>query len=223
MAAAFVQSATGTGNLANPVTVTINGVTAGNTLIVGITNGSARTVNTVTDGTNSYAAVGSQVSDSRDTNYRFDIYEAPNVAAGNFTISVDFTGGGAFEEELIVHEVSGLGTTFNLDQSGSAETASTSPSVSTGSSTTQDGDYLFAMIQDTSGTAAARWSQGSGYTERAEDFTNGSVESEDQVQTTAGATSATWTQNNSGNALARLIAVKAAAAGGGGRSWILTR
>lgn len=186
--------------------------TAGNFIAVTIRGGLSNSqVFTVKDSNSNTYKQAKQIGSSGSA-VTSAIYYAENVKGGANTITVTMTVSGPLRIDIL--EYSGVATSNSLDGTAAATTTSTSPN--TGSlTTTASGDLLLAMVSTADSTT---FTAGSGYAIR--DFVpaepNTKLVTEDQVQSTAGAASATATLNPSSNWGAILAAFKAAGGTGGG-------
>lgn len=193
MSGAYVNSAKG--NQANGTTVaaTLNGVTAGNTLIVlfVVNNGFNRA--TTSPVTSSPAETWTERIHST-LNDDISIYEASNVAGGNYTITCHEQGATNNTMGCDVHEVSGLVLAGAFDKSAAGSGTSVTPSSGNTATLTQADEYVFGGAGRLTGTGS--WTAGSGYNLRqnATDPTNGSAQaSEDKSVLATTAVSATFT------------------------------
>jgi hypothetical protein len=114
---------------------TINGVTAGNTILALIssidTNGATRSLNSLSDGQGSYATDASQGGNG----VLCVVASLFNANSGSHTVSVTLSGSGtACQGHMYVVEVSGIGTSNSLDQT--AGTTANSQPMSTGATGT---------------------------------------------------------------------------------------
>lgn len=216
MAAAFFQQAS-TRNFPGAAqdTVAIT-ATAGHAfaLYVGWTT-AAVTLNSIDDSKgNTWTLKNNPTTDAG--NGRMALAYAYNVAGGATTITVHYSGDPGLNV-IMLHEVSGIDTASDpFDASGAScpgGTGAGAISVSTSSNTTQNGDYLFAGVFDNQ-TNDGGITVGTGYTKRVDLNASSSGISEDQVQATAGATSAGFTMSAFSHPMLGVLALKAAAAGG---------
>src|SRR2546422_849983 len=114
--------------------------------------------------------------------------------------------GASVSWEIAIHEYSGVATTSALDQQNGATGNSSSPS--SGSVTPSvNGELIFGWTANSFGVNS--YTAGTGFTQRQSDLAF--YASEDQVQGTAGAISATWAQGgSSAQWAAKVLAFKAA-------------
>jgi hypothetical protein len=122
-------------NAAVTRSATITGVTAGNTIIALIssvdTNGSVRSLSSLSDGQGSYTTDASQSGNG----CLCVVASLFNANAGSHTVSVTLSGAGAFSYGyMYVVEVAGIGTSDSFDQS--AGTTGNSLTMSTGATGT---------------------------------------------------------------------------------------
>ena len=140
------------------------------------------------------------------------IYYAENIKGGANTITVSDTVSGPLRFAIL--EYSGVATSNSLDATATATATSTSPNSGT-VNTTANGELLLAAIASTNSQA---FTGGSGYT--VEDLVpaapNAKLITEDQIQTAAGAASASATISSSDAWGAALASFKAASAGTAG-------
>lgn len=193
MSGAYVNSAAGNQANGTTATATLNGVTAGNTLIVlfVVNNG----FNCAT--TNPITSTPSETWTQRihsTLNDDISVYEASNVAGGNYSIVGHEQGATANTMGVMVHEVSGLVTAGAFDKSAAGSGTSVTPSSGNTATLTQADEYVFGGAGRLSGTGS--WTAGSGYTQRQNftDATNGSAQaSEDKNVAATTAVAATFT------------------------------
>jgi hypothetical protein len=137
------------------ITLTLNGVSAGNTLILLVTysdsSSNATRVGAITDTNNNNwnngVAGDAQATESHSS---VTIYSAYNVAAGNTTVTVpnnSASTNGAIAAVLI--EITGVATSLVLDAAtiGTAEGASTGPVTAVGGTPTSTGDLQFVAME----------------------------------------------------------------------------
>ncbi len=127
-----------------------------------------------------------------------------NAASGTTTVTFNFSASVSWE--IAIHEYSGVATTSALDQQNGATGNSSSPS--SGSVTPSvNGELIFGWTANSFGVNS--YTAGTGFTQRQSDLAF--YASEDQVQGTAGAISATWAQGgSSAQWAAKVLAFKAA-------------
>jgi hypothetical protein len=229
MAASVVQShgaeiiggtAAGSGTIA-----TSSNVTANNWIAVCLTWMGSTTGITVagagTRGDTSYTVIGPQYSppDTGAQNGYSAILYAKVTSAGTETVTLTFSGGTATHAEATIVEMGGIVATSPLDASGTVASGLVSglATVNTSANTTQNGDLVVAVFFDNE--FLDELGAGTGYSLLdSNPLPSGSGYSlaEYQVQSTAGATSATATDvsfpTGSGNFTASIAAFAPAAA-----------
>ena len=108
---------------------------------------------------------------------------------------------------MSVHEVSGIASSNPVDTSAYV-TNESGTGVSVGPmTTTQDGDYIFAVADNDSGSNTI--SGNSPYTQRAI-ASPYKLQTQDYVQSSAGSVSSTWTMSGTNDAIAQIVGFKAA-------------
>ena len=222
---AYVQSASisSDGTTSTTVAVTFgSNVTAGNLIALFVVfNSGANIIDTVADSLgNTYVLADTAVGFAGDSHAT---YYAKNITGGACTVTVTLTASVGYRS-LVVHEASGLDTTAPLDQHvintqttpGTGANAVTSGSVTT----TTDGQYIFGATHVNNVGAGVTVTPGTGLTGR-ESIDGGAdsapLESEDLIQTSAGAIAATFTQSVDNNVTTAIMTFKAA--GGGATAW----
>lgn len=191
--ASWVQS---TGTSAAPAGATItqafgSNLTAGNTVIVAASWGSAVPIACTDTQGNVYTTV-QHAFDSTNTK-SIGICYANNVAGGADTVTVTLSQGTATNRRIIVSEYANVADYNPLDvttgTSGAGTT--TADAVSSGSATTtSDGDLIFGAVEDAAGTTSI--SPGTGFTERASVLSE-ELQVQDKIQTSAGPVASTHT------------------------------
>src|SRR5581483_5084131 len=144
MAISHVQhNGSSTGGASN-LAVTLNGVTAGNLLILCIvTSGPSTTVNSVTDDkSNSWSRVVNRNFQSGAGGV--EIWAAHNVAAGNTTITANFSA--SVTADIAAHEVSGAATVSAFDKSAAAGGTSTTPDSGNTANLSQADEYVIGFV-----------------------------------------------------------------------------
>jgi hypothetical protein len=227
MAGAIVQSAYAVDDSGSPSTtiaVTINGVTAGNTLAVQVGYDDTE----ITDNDTSVSGINDGTAYTNTDGPRRDagnaqsshVWRKENSGSGNFTVTATFNRSAPFRR-IRVCELSGLETTANVDQTagqgqttpGTGTDAVTSGSTST---TANANDFLVGFSQDTSeadpGTGTL--SAGTSYTISG---TNVMLGLESRSVSATGTYAATFTQSVNNNRTTHIVAFKEAAGGGGGQ------
>src|SRR5437899_10180827 len=160
------------------------------------------TLNTVTSSPSNTWNSTTDVNNSGKV--RIQCYYAMNAASGTTTVTFNFSASVSWE--IAIHEYSGVATTSALDQQNGGTGNSSSPS--SGSVTTgANGELIFGWTANSFGVNS--YTAGTGFTQRQSDLAF--YASEDQVQGTAGAISATWAQGgSSAQWAAKVLAFKAA-------------
>ena len=210
MAAAFVQSASSSiaSGSSGTISVTINGVTAGNCLIVAAFSLSAtESFDSCADGTNTYTAAATHQNGDGSGGR---VFVAPNVSSGNFTVTATLSGDASYRV-ILVHEVSGIATTSPVDAVSSSLDCDNS-----GSDTpNENGCYIFGAGY--TGYSATAATAGGSFTlrESQTDAAGVAAATEDQVQATAASISSNFTFGDNGGT-GWMVALKPAAGGGGG-------
>jgi hypothetical protein len=181
----------------------------GDLIVVAVLAGTAGEAFTITDSNrNTYRkAVQYDVTVDGDT---LGLFYAENVAGGANAVTVSAT----MQDNLrfVILEYSGVATANSLDATAAAQGTSTSPN-NANSVTTANGDLLLGAVMT---AAAANFSAGNGYITEASVPTEPGTRLmvEDQVQSTAGAASASASLSASDKWGAALAAFKAAGAAG---------
>lgn len=147
MAIAVVQSQKTIVTSSGSAAALLNGVTAGNLLLVWLAAFPGTTVTaTCSDSAgNTYAQSYGQ-NDTTTGSMVFGFY-AKNVTGGNITITVD-PAGASSDITLVVAEISGADTTAPADQTNTARSNSTGPSVAVTTATANEG--YFACVSHNS-------------------------------------------------------------------------
>lgn len=151
----------------NPTSASIT-VSQGSTIIVFVScsTSDARTVSSVTDGTNTYQVASAKQSNAGNAAAGY-LYYAYNVTAGTYTITVHMNASATFT--VVATEVSGATTTDPRDQNaGNNLGAGSNTTMTVGAvTTTQDAELLLGFAY---GTAAGRHFQAiAGWTNRLAD------------------------------------------------------
>ena len=221
---AYVQSASIStdGTAATTVAVTFPGnVTAGNLIALFVAfNNVANIIDSVTDSLgNTYTLVDTALNFASDSHAS---YYAKNITGGACTVTVTFTASVGYRS-LTVHEVSGLDTTAPLDQH--AINTQVAPDIGTDAvtsgsvTTTTNGQYIFGACHVNNTGAGLTVDPGTGFTGR-ESIDGGAdsapLESEDQIQPTAGSIAATFTLGANNNTTTCIMTFKAAS---GATAW----
>ena len=188
-APAFVQGNDTTGTSASP-SLSFTSAVLNHSLLVACAGWgtTTATLNSVTSSPSNTWNSTTDVSNSGQV--RIQCYYAMNVASG--TTSVTFNFSASVSWDIAIHEYSGVATTSALDQQNGATGNSSSPS-SGSVTTTAGGELIFGWTANSLGVNT--YTAGTGFTLRRSDLAF--YASEDQVQGTAGAISATWGQGGS--------------------------
>lgn len=190
-------------------------VTSGNLLAVAISWDTASTTFTFTCSDsrgNSYTNIGQNWLDAANEQATSVCYATANSSGAN-TVTVTWPASVSFRR-IIVSEYSGVATINPVDVvqgvGGGTATSGTN-GVSSGSAvTTQNGNLIYGIVQDTSGFSTAI-TAGTGFNIGTvlPESTGFDFAVEDQVQTTAGSTAATFTFGNTHKFNAGFVAFKA--------------
>jgi galactose oxidase-like protein/Big-like domain-containing protein len=187
--------------------------TAGNLIVVGVSWGdnpapSIRATDTLG---NTYSVVTNDFDPGNRQGLA--ILYAPNIRAGANTVTVTLGVTGGYRR-IIVSEYSGIATTSPLDVSAHNRATGTTAAngvTSTAATTTANGDLIFGVVMDDSGSFGTI-TAGTGFTVRA--TLNGmDMATEDAIQGTAGPVAATFTFSRADIYLAQMAAFKAAPSG----------
>src|SRR5712692_292898 len=185
----FVQGTDTTGTSASP-SISFASTVLNHSLLVACEGGTTTTItlNSVTSSPSNTWNSTTYVNNAGKV--RIQCYYAMNAASGTTTVTFNFSASVSWE--IAIHEYSGVATTSALDQQNGGTGNSSSPS--SGSVTTgANGELIFGWTANSTGVGT--YAAGTGFTLRQSDF--GFYASEDQVQGTAGAISATWGQGGS--------------------------
>jgi len=199
----FVQGTDTSGSSASP-SISFASTVLNHSLLVACAGWTTTTV-TLNSVTSSPSNTWNSTTDvSNSGNVRIQCYYAMNAASGTTTVTFNFSASVSWE--IAIHEYSGVATTSALDQQNGATGNSSSPS--SGSVTPSvNGELIFGWTANSFGVNS--YTAGTGFTQRQSDLAF--YASEDQVQGTAGAISATWAQGgSSAQWAAKVLAFKAA-------------
>src|SRR5206468_1795758 len=144
------------------------------------------------------------------------ILYAPNIRAGANTVTVTLGTTGGYRR-IMVSEYSGIATTAPFDVAAHNRAGGTTAAngvTSTAATTTANGDLIFGVAMDDSGSFGTI-TAGTGFTVRAT-LNAMDMAIEDAIQATAGSVAATFTFSRADIYLAQMAAFKAAPGGGGG-------
>src|SRR3989441_93014 len=185
----FVQGNDTTGTSASP-SISFASTVLNHSLLVACAGWTTTTI-TLNSVTSSPSNTWNSTTDVNNSGkVRIQCYYAMNAASGTTTVTFNFSASVSWE--IAIHEYSGVATTSALDQQNGATGNSSSPS--SGSVTpTADGELIFGWTANSFGVNS--YTAGTGFTQRQSDLAF--YASEDQVQGTAGAISATWAQGGS--------------------------
>ena len=185
----FVQGTDTTGTSASP-SISFASTVLNHSLLVACAGWTTTTI-TLNSVTSSPSNTWNSTTDVNNSGkVRIQCYYAMNAASGTTTVTFNFSASVSWE--IAIHEYSGVATTSALDQQNGGTGNSSSPS--SGSVTTgANGELIFGWTANSTGVGT--YTAGTGFTLRQSDF--GFYASEDQVQGTAGAISATWGQGGS--------------------------
>jgi glucose/arabinose dehydrogenase len=163
-----------------------NANTAGNLIVVYLSWNTTSTVTLSDTKGNTYAAAA-PVTRWNNNTWSSQVFYAKNIAAGANTVRATFATSITAWADMYIHEYSGLDKAAPLDVSAAA--VGTTSAMSSGTATsTNASDLIFGAGASTSTVTAA----GTGFTTRRSNFGN---RTEDKLVSTAGAQSATATQN----------------------------
>jgi hypothetical protein len=205
-------------SLSTTISVTLNGVTANNTLVVHVGWGDAALTCSVSDGS-SYTSGAARVQTSSQSSQVFYLEAA---SGGTHNITATISGAGAPYRRIRAYEITGVATSSSLDQStgqalaspGTGTDAVTSGNTST---TTNANDFLMGFAENVSET-----DPGSGTIAAGTNYTisgaNQILAAESRNVSSTAAYAGTFTQDASGGRGydVHVIAFKTAAGGGGG-------
>src|SRR2546426_3960277 len=185
----FVQGTDTSGTSASP-SISFPSAVLNHSLLVACAGWTTTSI-TLNSVTSSPSNTWNSTTDANNSgNLRIQCYYAMNAASGTTTVTFNFSA--SVNWEIAIHEYSGVATTSALDQQNGATGNSSSPS--SGSVTPSvNGELIFAWTTNSFGVNS--YTAGSGFTLRQSDLAF--YASEDQVQGTAGAISATWAQGGS--------------------------
>lgn len=208
MSGAIVQSVASAYD-AGATSVTLNGVVAGNAIIVYVGwFGAGPTITGVNDGA-AYSSdtLRQQTTDGQDG----QVWYLLNAGAGTHTATVTWSSGPSFTRIRAV-EVSGLLTSGAFDKSSFGDqnapgTGANAITTSATATTTQDNEFILAFNQDTSESAPGTGTvtAGTGFTING---TDRMVAVESKSVTTVGAQTATFTQSTNQDALSTIVTFK---------------
>lgn len=201
--------------------------TNGNAIVIAVRWNSNTVTATVADGQgNTYNSCEGPTTDNGGS-IRLQVFVAHNITGGaSYTPTVTYSSA-VTERALAFHEVSGVATSSPCDDAVSqAQSApgGTSNAISSGNATTTtNGAYIFGATVGDSSTPIddVQTNNGTGFTLRPNATStccgHNTIVTESQVQTSAGSIAATFTNaTGTGEWVTAVVALKDAAAGGGG-------
>lgn len=151
------------GNYSNTnVAAMSSNVTAGNLLVLGLTAGSADTIDSITD---SLGNTWTLAVDNTGTDRRTWLYYAKNITGGACTVTVTFSAGMFPDSCLTIREYSGCDTASPLDVTASANDGVSfvqTHDCGTTATTAQNDEVAIAVV-GTSGSSDPVFVAGSGY------------------------------------------------------------
>lgn len=206
MAITLVQTHTGSTN-SNGATfgVALGNTTTGNFIGIGIWS-YIYNITGVSDGTNTYTALFSNVANNLGYHYSF-FYLGNITGLTTPTITMTISGGTANAQIMAVREYSGVSTTTPIDVSAHAQSSSNGTALSSGNiTTTNSADLLigFGSISG-SGYTGTQVSWGNGVQKNA---SQGAVMLQDYTPGSTGTYAATFTATGSSAWGAAIIALK---------------
>jgi hypothetical protein len=160
-APAWVQSAEGYENAVNTTQFSINGVTAGNFLVVSVRTSGVHNITVSSSPSESWTQdINLDYTLDQDT---LDVWSATNVTGGNYTITVDIDADPRAIRS-VANEFSGIATSSPLHQSSTgAETSGVSVDVDAGSITTTI-DNCLIFVAGATDSDPNPWVAGTGFT-----------------------------------------------------------
>lgn len=220
-AVAFVQSASSSDDFPGSTTATVTfatNTTAGNAVVCWLYWGSQTiALSSVGNGTNTATLSGNPTTVSTSGRAAWAVIENGAASANTITATFDASLSFSVAVNFYCHEVSGVATSSAVDvhaMNVQASPGTTTDAVTSGAvTTTANGDYIFGASKDY-GVTGSVVNAGTGYTSRTTG-SNGAI-SESLVQGSAGSIAATFTTDLSFSShVSGILALKAAAAGGG--------
>lgn len=202
-------------------------VSNGNAIVIAVRWNSGTITSTVADNLgNTYNSCHGPTNNN-DNDLRLQIFVAHNITGGgSYTPTVTFSSA-VTERAMAFHEVSGVATASPCDGAGASQ-AQDSPgtganAISSGNATTTtNGAYIFGAVVTDGSIGAADTVAGTGFTIRPNTTTSccgsNTIATESQVQVASGNIAATFTHSSGGDTgwITSVVALKDAAAGGGG-------
>lgn len=207
---AFVQATNGGATASNLTIATSafgSSVTTGSLIVVAIAfdcgPGGTVVVSSVTDtAVNVYTSAAAKTRDTTQNQCIHHWYKANATGGSSFVVTATFSTATGFTG-IVAHEVSGALTTTPLDQIAGTFDVSAAPA-SGSMTTTTNGQYIFATVNNDGGTGSNTYSAGSGFTEPANGTGTPAANetmSQYQVQSAAGAINPAFVRSASGNNL----------------------
>lgn len=167
--------------------------------------GGSGTINAPTDGTNTYDAITSTLSDGGNAKGR--LFRASNVTGGTYT--VQWTSSAGMYPGLAIHSYSNVTLSSPNDGSNSGTGSSTAPDAGT-ISTTNAADMIFTCYTGSAGSAVTH-TEPTGFTLR-QHYDNGAVSTTfacaEKMETTTGTKGGAWTTSPSTGWVAAVTAEK---------------
>lgn len=203
------------------IPITLDSAISSGSTIAGIATWSNRTATatSVTDDMGNSYTIVDDVSDTTNDQRAISFYRA-NITNAPITITVNLSGSESGRASN-VREISGADTTAPLDKNfGAGPTAwgTGANAVTSGNqTTTANGEYIFGGTVDTSALRTANFALGTGFSTLIQDgllSTRINTATEHQIQTSAGAIAATFTQTAADTGICFIMTFKAAAGGG---------
>lgn len=188
-------------------------VSANDLLLVSCGCDSGGTINTPSDtqGNTFTAPSGASISGSGGAG-NAQTFSAIAKSSGSDTITCNISTT-AKNPHIDAREVSGMATNNTFDQSGTAQSTSTTPSVSTSGATTQNNEFVYGFIQDSPNSRTI--TVGSGYSNfvLANDTTGGDSSAGESKNVTSTGTQTAGFGGTSGDAVVMVITTWKAAGG----------
>lgn len=207
MAFATGQYADGDTASSTSISATLNGVSAGATLIFMAGTGFVRTFNAPTPSANS-ETWDARSEEATSGIGRVKIWVAENVSAGNYTVTANIAGA-AYSITCVIMEFSGRSTTsFDIQNSNTNTPATTTHTTGSANNTTEDGC-------DTVGVAGVSGNPNNYTSDQTEAGTRAWLISQYAENVSAGANAISGTTSDSQQSVMAMVALKQAAAGGG--------
>lgn len=191
-------------------------VSANDLLLVSCGCDSGGTINTPTDtqGNTFTSPSGASITGSGGPGAgNAKTFSAIAKSSGSDTITCNISTT-AKDPHIDAREVSGMATSNTFDQSGTAQSTSTTPSVSTSGATTQNNEFVYGFIQDSPNSRTI--TVGSGYSNfvLANDTSGGDSSAGESKNVTSTGTQTAGFGGTSGDAVVMVITTWKAAGGG---------